>query len=57
MPATAEPAIEARLAERGYGHRPSRFPGKREVFVLATGEIVGQLDAHDAVERLLRDAT
>lgn len=44
--------IEEELLEAGYGHRPSRIYGRREVFAIGTGEIAGQFTAQGAVEFL-----
>ena len=40
--------IEDTLRLAGFGHRPSRFPNKREVFRLTGGAAVGDMDALEA---------
>lgn len=37
------------LAAAGFGYRTSRIPGRREVYRIADGSIVGQMTATDAV--------
>ncbi len=48
--ASADLTISEELAARGYGHRPGKMEGRREIFHAATGEIVGDFWAHKAIE-------
>lgn len=41
--------IAERLAALGYAHRSGTIHSFREIYSLATGEVVGQFDAFDAV--------
>jgi hypothetical protein len=45
-----EPSIASTIRAAGFDYRPSRYVGKREVFNVATGEIVGQFEAHEALD-------
>ena len=49
-----ERTISDRLLERGLGHRESASYGKRQVFHIATGEVLGRFTAGEAVETFLR---
>jgi hypothetical protein len=52
-------SISDRLAALGYGHRRDDCTAatqQHEVYVLATGEVVGRFTAHEAVERFLSKA-
>jgi hypothetical protein len=42
------------LADYGYGHRLSKIEGKREVYRLSDGEVVGTFDAFEAWDFLTR---
>jgi hypothetical protein len=46
--------IAEELTAAGYGYRKSRIDQRREVYNLASGRVVGQLTAADAVEFLGR---
>lgn len=46
--ASSSPTLGDALAAAGYGHRPSKIDGKREVFRLDTGEVAGTFDAFEA---------
>lgn len=44
--------IAEELAEAGYGYRQSRMVGRREVYRVSDGRVVGQFTAWDAVQFL-----
>ena len=46
---TNEPSIASIIRAAGFDYRPGRYDGKREVFSVATGEVVGQFEAHEAL--------
>ena len=45
---TEEPTLGDALVAAGYGHRPAKIEGKREVYRLSDGEIAGTFDAFEA---------
>ena len=46
--------IAEELAEAGYSYRKSRMEGRREVYRISDGLVIGQFTAWDAVQFLER---